>query len=375
MKRLISLALLVSMINPAMTANDKKRALIFGVAGQDGSYLVEFLLDNGYEVHGVKRYHSSVTPCFADYLQKDLQKQGRKDLVLHWGDLTDYSNIFQLIKNTRPDEIYNLAAQSHVQVSFGLPEYTANCNALGTLRILEAIRQAGLAKVTRFYQASTSELFGAVCDQMQSEQSRFYPLSPYATAKLFAFWTTKNYREAYGMFACNGILFNHESERRPEAFVTRKITRSVARIACGLQDVLLIGNLDAKRDWGHALNYVEAMWLMLQHEKPDDYVIATGETHSVREFIELAFHETGITIVWQGKGIDEIGSDAATRRVLVKIDQQCFRPLDVQLLCGDASKATRILQWKPKITFNTLVKMMVSQDMKSLKAQVDSVPR
>lgn len=367
MKRFIFLALSLSVIGLVADTANPKKALIFGIAGQDGSYLTEFLLTKGYEVHGVKRYHSSAAPCFVDYLQKELQKQGRKDLVLHWGDLTDYSSIFQLIKNIKPDEIYNLAAQTQVQVSFELPEYTSNCDALGTLRILEAIRQSGLTKVTRYYQASTSKFLGASETIGQEEPTIFSPNSPYATAKLYAFWTTKNYREAYNIFACNGVFFNHESERRPEDFLSRKITSAVARIALKLQDVLYLGNLNARQDWGYAPDYVEAMWLILQQERADDYIVATGELHSIREFVEIAFHEVDITIVWQGKGINEIGYDTATQRVLVKVSPQFFRPLDTQVLCGNAAKAKKVLGWQPRTSFNTMIKLMVAHDLAHAK--------
>lgn len=369
MRRLIHLILPLIVINLVATET-RKRALIFGITGQDGSYLAELLISKGYEVHGVKRYHSACIPSLIDELQVNLHGQGRDDLILHWGDLTDFGNIVKLVCSIKPDEIYNLGALSHVHVSFSLPEYAANCDALGVLRILEAIRLCGLTKSTRFYQASTSELFGKTVDLLQSERSILCPQSPYASAKLYAFWTTKNYREAYNMFACNGILFNHESERRPEMFISRKITLAVARIKHDLQSILYIGNLDAKRDWGYAPDYVEAMWLMLQHEKPDDYVIATGETHSVREFIEIAFRKIGINIIWEGSGVNEIGYDAITKNILVKVAPEYFRPLEVQFLCGDASKANRILNWYPKKKFADLVSHMLDYDLNIIAKQV-----
>ena len=340
----------------------QKKALIFGITGQDGAYLSEFLLDKGYEVHGVKRRSSSFNTGRIDHLMKEPQEKRSSKFFVHYGDVTDSTNVLRLVQSIQPDEIYNLAAQSHVAVSFETPEYTAQADAIGTLRILEAIRICGLTKKTKFYQASTSELFGNRQKTAQNEETPFYPRSPYAAAKLYGYWITVNYREAYGIYACNGILFNHESELRGETFVTRKITRAIARINHGLQDVLYLGNLNSKRDWGHAQDYVEAMWLMLQQEKPDDYVIATGETHSVREFVDAGFKQIGIEIEWQGTGLNEEGIDKATGRRLVAIDPRYFRPTEVDLLLGDATKARTVLGWKPKITFNDLVSLMVAHD-------------
>ena len=339
-----------------------KTALITGVTGQDGAYLAEFLLKKGYEVHGIKRRSSIFNTQRIDHLYVDLHEEDSK-FILHYGDLTDSSNLIRIIQEVQPDEIYNLAAQSHVQVSFEEPEYTANSDALGTLRILEAIRILGLEKKTRFYQASTSELYGKVQETPQKETTPFYPRSPYAAAKLYAFWITKNYREAYDMFACNGILFNHESPIRGETFVTRKITRAVARIKLGLQKKMYLGNLNSKRDWGYARDYVEAMWLMLQQDKPDDFVIATGETHMVREFVEHAFKEVGIDVKWQGEGIKEKGINVESGEVLVEVDPRYFRPTEVELLLGDPTKAKTILGWEPKVTFKELVKLMVKKDL------------
>lgn len=341
----------------------QKKALIFGVTGQDGSYLAELLLEKKYEVHGVKRRSSSFNTARIDHLYADRHNPFRSSFFLHYGDLTDSMSVIRLIREIQPNEIYNLGAQSHVQVSFENPEYTAQCDALGTLRILEAIRILGLQSMTRYYQASTSELFGKVQSIPQNELTSFYPVSPYGAAKLYSFWVTKNYREAYGIFACNGILFNHESERRGGTFVTRKITRAVAQIVQNRADILYLGNLDAKRDWGHARDYVEAMWLMLQQSKPDDFVIATGEMHSVREFVEIAFKEAGIDLAWEGQGVDEVGKDKVTGRVLVKIDPKYFRPSEVELLLGDASRARNILGWQPRVTFRELVKRMVKHDL------------
>lgn len=354
------------------TAPDSKKALIFGVTGQDGSYLAEFLLNKGYEVHGTKRRSSSFNTGRIDHLMQEAERIQRSlfkktDFIVHYADVTDATNVTRLIKEIQPDEVYNLAAQSHVQVSFELPEYTAMVDGIGTLVILEAIRSLGLKEKTRFYQASTSELFGLVQETPQRETTPFYPRSPYGAAKIYGFWITKNYREAYGMYACNGILFNHESPRRGETFVTRKITRAVARIKKGLQNVLSLGNLDSKRDWGHASDYVEAMWLMLQQNSADDFVIATGETHSVREFVEHAFAYVNIKIAWQGKGVQEVGIDKATGTVLVNIDQRYFRPTEVDLLLGDPSKASKLLGWKPRITFETLVKEMMEAELASLE--------
>ena len=337
-----------------------KKALITGITGQDGSYLTELLLEKGYEVHGVIRRHS--TPCTdrIDHILSNAENDGR--VFLHHGDLTDSSNAHVLMHEIQPDEVYNLAAQSHVAVSFDVPEYTAEATGVGTIRLLEAVRQSGLP--IRFYQASTSELFGGLPETApQSEKTPFYPKSPYGAAKLYAYWITKNYRESYDMFACNGILFNHESPRRGETFVTRKITLAVARIAKGLQEKLTLGNLEAKRDWGFAGDYVEGMWLMLQQDRPEDYVLATNETHTVREFVEVAFAEVGVSLRWEGHGVDEKGYDAKTGVLRVDIDEQFFRPAEVELLWGDASKAERELGWKRKTGFQELVTMMVRSDL------------
>lgn len=333
-----------------------KKALIFGVTGQDGSYLAEFLLAKGYEVHGCKRKASSFNTTRIDHLMANTQ------FKLHYADLTDASHSIKLLQEIQPDEVYNLAAQSHVAVSFELPEYTANVDALGTLRILEGIRLLGLSKKTKFYQASTSELYGKIQEPIQKETTPFYPRSPYAVAKLCAYWMVVNYREAYGMFAVNGILFNHESPRRGETFVTRKITRGVAAIKQGKQDKLLLGNLHAKRDWGYAPDYVEAMWLMLQQEEPEDFVIATGQTHTVKEFVERAFEEVGIELVWQGQGTEEVGIDKETGNIVVQVDPRYFRPTEVDVLLGDAKKSRNKLGWAPKTTFDELVKIMVQAD-------------
>ena len=346
-----------------------KTALISGITGQDGAYLASFLLRKGYAVHGIKRRSSLFNTARIDGLYEDLHEKD-PHFFLHYGDLTDASNLIRIIQQVRPDEIYNLAAQSHVKVSFETPEYTANSDALGTLRLLEAIRILGLEDHTRFYQASTSELFGKVRETPQSETTPFYPRSPYAAAKLYAYWITVNYREAYGIFASNGILFNHESELRGETFVTRKITRAAARIALGLQDRTWLGNLDAKRDWGHAEDYVEAMWRILQHDRPDDFVIATGETHSVREFASLAFKEAGLELEWHGKGLDEKGVEAGTGRVLVEVDPRYFRPTEVELLLGDPSKAERELGWKRRVSFEDLVRRMVRYDMELFRKDI-----
>lgn len=340
-----------------------KKAIITGITGQDGSYLAELLLSKGYEVHGIIRRASTFNTKRIDHLYQDPHNENVR-LFLHYGDLTDSSNLNRLIEKIEPDEIYNLAAQSHVKVSFEVPEYTAEVVGLGTLRLLDAIKEVGVK--TKFYQASTSELFGGLKETApQNEKTPFYPRSPYAAAKLYGYWITVNYREAYDIFACNGILFNHESPRRGETFVTRKITMAVANIVKGKQEKLYLGNLNAKRDWGYAGDYVEAMWLMLQQDKPDDYVIATGETHSVREFCEKAFECVGIDIEWVGSGIEEKGLDSKTGRVLVEIDPRYFRPTEVDLLIGDASKAKEKLHWQPKVTFDELVKMMVDSDLKS----------
>ncbi|GIX17757.1 MAG: GDP-mannose 4,6-dehydratase [Rhodothalassiaceae bacterium] len=345
-----------------------KTALITGITGQDGAYLAELLLEKGYTVHGIKRRSSSFNTERIDHLYVDPHEPGAR-FFLHYGDMTDSTNLIRIVQETQPDEIYNLAAQSHVKVSFETPEYTANADALGTLRLLEAIRILGLGERVRFYQASTSELYGLVQEVPQRETTPFYPRSPYAAAKLYAYWITVNYREAYGLHASNGILFNHESPIRGETFVTRKITRAVAAIELGLQKVLYLGNLDAKRDWGHARDYVEGMWLILQQDEPDDYVLATGETHSVREFVELAFAEVGRRIVWRGTGVDEEGIDEKTGKVLVKVDPRYFRPTEVDLLLGDASKARQRLGWRPKHSFRDLVREMVAEDLKTTRAK------
>lgn len=349
---------------------NKKVALISGITGQDGSFLAEFLLGKGYEVHGILRRSSSFNTGRIEHLYlrewvKDMKNPRKVDL--HYGDMTDSSSLLRIIQKIQPDEIYNLAAQSHVKVSFDVPEYTAETVALGTLRMLEAVRILGLEKKTRIYQASTSELFGKVQEIPQRETTPFYPRSPYGVAKLYGYWIVNNYRESYGMFAVNGILFNHESERRGENFVTRKITLAVANIARGLQDRLYLGNLNAKRDWGYARDYVECMWLMLQHDKPEDFVIATGEQHSVREFATLAFHYAGIEIEWQGEGINEKGIDKSTGKILIEVDPRFFRPSEVDQLLGDPTKAKTLLGWNPTATsFNELVRIMVEHDMKSV---------
>ena len=344
-----------------------KVALITGITGQDGSFLAEFLLEKGYEVHGIIRRSSSfntgrIEHLYFDEWVRDMKQQ--RSINLHYGDMTDSSSLIRIIQMTQPDEIYNLAAQSHVKVSFDVPEYTAEADATGTLRLLEAVRILGLERKTRIYQASTSELFGLVQEVPQRETTPFYPRSPYGVAKLYGYWITKNYRESYGMFAVNGILFNHESERRGENFVTRKITLAAARIAAGQQDKLYLGNLDALRDWGYARDYVECMWLMLQHEQPEDFVIATGEQHSVREFTERAFAHVGIELRWQGEGVGEQGIDKATGRVLVEVDPKYFRPAEVETLLGDPTKAKTLLGWNPqKTSFEELVRLMVEHDV------------
>ena len=338
-----------------------KKALITGITGQDGSYLAEFLLNKGYEVHGVKRRTSLFNTNRIDHLYQDPHIH-KRNFILHHGDLTDTSSLIKIIQNVQPDEIYNLAAQSHVAVSFEVPEYTANSDALGTLRILEAIRILKLEKKTKFYQASTSELFGKVVDIPQNETTPFYPRSPYAAAKLYAYWITVNYREAYNIYACNGILFNHESPVRGETFVTRKITRALTRIKLGLQKTLYLGNLDAMRDWGHAKDYVEVQWLMLQQKTPEDFVISTGQQYSVRDFVNIAANELGYKIIWKGKGKNEKG--LVDGKVIVKVDKNYFRPTEVETLLGDASKAKRKLGWEPKISFKKLVSEMVSEDLK-----------
>ena len=344
-----------------------KRALITGITGQDGSFLAEFLLEKGYEVHGVLRRSSSFNTGRIEHLYlgewiRDTKQ--KRSINLHWGDMTDSSSLVKIISEVQPDEIYNLAAQSHVKVSFDVPEFTADTDANGVLRLLEAVRICGLAHSCRIYQASTSELYGKVQEIPQTEKTPFYPRSPYAVAKLYGYWIMKNYRESYGMYCCNGVLFNHESERRGETFVTRKITLAAARIARGLQDKLYLGNLNALRDWGYARDYVECMWLILQQEEPDDYVIATGEQHSVREFCTLAFAEAGISLRWEGTGLEEKGIDAATGRVLVEVDPQYFRPAEVETLLGDPAKAVRQLGWNPrKTSFEDLVRIMVKYDL------------
>jgi len=351
-----------------------KRALITGITGQDGAYLAEFLLGKGYEVHGIKRRTSLFNTDRIDHLYQHPQEKSRR-FILHYGDMTDTSSLVRVIRLAQPDEIYNLAAQSHVAVSFEEPEYTANADGLGALRVLEAIRILGLERKTRFYQASTSELFGKVREVPQRETTPFYPRSPYAAAKLYAYWITVNYREAYGLYACNGILFNHESPKRGETFVTRKITRALARIGLGLQECFYLGNLDAKRDWGHAQDYVELQWLMLQQPEPDDYVIATGEQYSVREFVDAAAGELGITLSWEGDGVDEVGVVAAVRdgladavavgQTIVRIDPRYFRPTEVDTLLGDPTKARRRLGWRPRMQFRDLVAEMMREDYRS----------
>ena len=345
-----------------------KVALVTGVTGQDGAYLSELLLSKGYIVHGIKRRSSSFNSARIDHMYQDPHVPG-VHFQIHYGDMTDSTNLIRIIQSVQPDEIYNLAAQSHVQVSFETPEYTANADATGALRILEAIRILDLAKKTRFYQASTSELYGKAQEVPQSETTPFYPRSPYGVAKLYAFWITVNYREAYGIHASNGILFNHESPIRGETFVTRKITRAVAAIHLGVQKTLYIGNLDARRDWGHARDYVEGMWRIVQQPEADDYVLATGEAHSVREFVDLAFSKVGRKIEWRGKGIDEIGIDTATGETLVKIDSRYFRPTEVDLLLGDPSKAHRVLGWQHKVSFPELVAEMVESDLKVIAGE------
>lgn len=351
-----------------------KTALITGITGQDGAYLAELLLAKGYRVHGVKRRSSSFNTARIDHLYQDPHERDLR-FSLHYGDMTDATNLIRIVQETQPDEIYNLAAQSHVQVSFETAEYTANADAVGTLRLLEAIRILGLEKKTRFYQASTSELYGKVREVPQSETTPFYPRSPYAAAKIYAYWITVNYREAYGIHASNGILFNHESPLRGETFVTRKITRAAAAIHLGLQEMLYLGNLDAKRDWGHARDYVEGMWRMVQQPEGDDYVLATGETHPVREFVERAFAATGVTIGWKGEGVEERGFDTKTGRDLVAVDPRYFRPTEVDLLIGDPSKAREKLGWRHTTPFEALVREMVEADLAAVKAEHDRVER
>ena len=349
-----------------------KKALITGITGQDGAYLAELLLGKGYEVHGIKRRASLFNTSRIDHLYQEPHAEDRR-MILHYGDLTDATNLIRIVQQVQPDEIYNLAAQSHVLVSFETPEYTANADALGTLRLLEAIRILGLTERTRFYQASTSELYGRVQETPQRETTPFHPRSPYAVAKLYAYWITVNYREAYGIYACNGVLFNHESPLRGETFVTRKITRALARIALGQQDCLYLGNLDAKRDWGHARDFVQMQWLMLQQPEPDDYVIATGEQHSVREFVTLAASELDLRIRWEGSGAAERGIDQ-TGRCIVKVDPRYFRPTEVETLLGDPTKAREKLGWRPTTSFEALVTEMVREDSRSA-AQEDLVAR
>lgn len=346
-----------------------KKALITGITGQDGSYLTELLLEKGYEVHGIKRRASLFNTQRIDHLYQDQHVEGAK-MTLHYGDLSDTSNLTRLIRDIEPDEVYNLGAQSHVAVSFEAPEYTADVDGTGALRILEAIRFLGLEKTTRFYQASTSELYGLVQETPQKETTPFYPRSPYAVAKLYAYWITVNYREAYGMHASNGILFNHESPLRGETFVTRKITRSVARIETGLESCLYLGNLDAKRDWGHAKDYVRGMWAILQADQAADYVLATGETRSVREFVEIAFSEVGRMIDWQGSGVDETGIDRKSGAPVVRIDKRYFRPTEVDLLIGDAAKARHDLGWAPQIAFADMVREMVAADLATARKEM-----
>jgi GDPmannose 4,6-dehydratase len=349
-----------------------KTALITGVTGQDGAYLAELLLEKGYTVHGVKRRSSLFNTERIDHLYQDPHEKNLK-FKLHYGDLTDSTNLIRIVQETQPDEIYNLAAQSHVKVSFETPEYTANADAIGTLRILEAIRILGLEKKTKFYQASTSELYGLVQEVPQSETTPFYPRSPYAVAKLYAFWICTNYREAYGIFACNGILFNHESPLRGETFVTRKITRAVAKYKLGLQKKLYLGNLDAKRDWGHAQDYVEGMWMMLQQDEPEDFVLATGKTIPVREFVELSFKEIGVELEWSGTGVDEKGMNKATGEIIVEVDPEYFRPTEVDLLIGDASKAKEKLGWEATRTVEELCSDMVKADLNRFQKDKDLI--
>jgi GDPmannose 4,6-dehydratase len=348
-----------------------KTALITGITGQDGAYLADLLLEKGYAVHGIKRRSSSFNSARIDHIYQDPHERN-VNFKLHYGDMTDSTNLIRIVQETQPDEIYNLAAQSHVQVSFETAEYTANADGIGTLRLLEAIRLLGLVKKTKFYQASTSELYGLVQEVPQRETTPFYPRSPYAAAKLYAYWITVNYREAYGIHASNGILFNHESPIRGETFVTRKITRAVAAIKLGLQEKLYLGNLSAKRDWGHAKDYVEGMWRMVQQDVPDDYVLATGETHPVREFVEVAFAEAGIKIEWRGEGVDEQGFDTKSGKVLIEVDPRYFRPTEVELLIGDPTKAKLKLGWTPTTTFHALVREMVQSDLKLVAHEAGS---
>ncbi len=365
MKKTLICLMISSLLSLTISAVSQKKALIFGVTGQDGAYLSEFLLSKGYEVHGVKRRTSVINTSRIDHIYQAPHTIDR-NFILHYGDVSDSSSVMSLMAQIQPDEVYNLAAQSHVQVSFQLPEYTGDVDAIGVLRILEAIHILGLTN-TKFYQASSSEMFGKVQEIPQSETTPFYPRSPYGVAKLYGYWITKNYRESYGMFAVNGILFNHESPIRGETFVTRKITRAAARIRCGLQQMLYLGNLDASRDWGHARDYVEAMWLMLQQNEPDDYVVAMGETHTVREFVEKAFAAADITIQWQGSGVDEVGYNASTGAPVVAIDPQYFRPAEVDLLIGDPSKAKSKLGWQPSMSFQELVDDMMIAELEDAR--------
>ena len=347
----------------------RKIALITGVTGQDGAYLSELLINKNYEVHGIKRRSSSFNTSRIDHLYQD-KHQENVNFFLHYGDLTDSTNLIRIIQEVQPDEIYNLGAQSHVKVSFEIPEYTANSDAVGTLRLLEAIRILKMEDKVKFYQASTSELYGKVQEVPQNENTPFYPRSPYGVAKLYAYWIVKNYREAYKMFACNGILFNHESPLRGETFVTRKITRAVAKINLKIQEKLFLGNLDAKRDWGHAKDYVEGMWKMLQYKQPEDFVLATGKTHTIREFCELSFNEIGVTISWKGEGINEVGIDDATGKEIIAVDSSYYRPTEVDLLVGDAKKASKLLNWTPKTNLKSIIKEMISSDLENIKKSI-----
>ena len=345
-----------------------KKALITGVTGQDGSYLAELLLSKGYEVHGIKRRSSSFNTARIDHIYEDFHKEDAR-FFLHYGDMTDTLNLVSLLQKIEPDEVYNLAAQSHVKVSWDCPEFTADTNAMGTLRLLESLRVTGLDKKTRFYQASTSELYGKIQEKIQNEKTPFYPRSPYGVAKLYGYWITVNYRESFGMFASNGILFNHESPRRGETFVTRKITMAAARIKVGLQEKLYLGNLNSKRDWGHARDYVEGMWRILQHEKPDDFVLATGRTTSIRDFVKMTFKHLDMDIEFKGKGVNEKGIDKKTGKVVVEVDPRYFRPAEVDVLLGDASKAKKLLKWKPKTSLENLCKEMVENDFELAKRE------
>ena len=346
-----------------------KRALVTGITGQDGSYLAEFLLEKGYEVHGIKRRASSFNTNRIDHIYRDPHEKNVR-LLLHYGDLTDSTNLIRIIQSVQPDEIYNLGAQSHVQVSFEIPEYTANSDAVGTLRLLEAIRILGMEKKIKFYQASTSELYGKAQETPQNENTPFYPRSPYGVAKLYSYWIVKNYRESYNLFTCNGILFNHESPRRGETFVTRKITRAAARIKFGFQEKVYLGNLNAQRDWGFAGDFVEGMWLMLQQKEPDDYVLATGKTHMVRDFVKKSFLRVGIDLVFEGEGLKEKGIDKKSGREIVEVDPRYFRPAEVEQLLGDSSKAKEKLGWSPKVDFDSLINMMVDEDLELVKKDV-----